>query len=146
MVKADTILAKPPAQINLFVVDQRWEVEQANLKIFDEATRFKDAIQRGLKRFSKLLVLDPQGGELFVRYDDAAHHRYSCGNGGKVRFEAGELLPAIHRLHKEGLKLLAGTLSSREGEKGRFCLRGIVLVLVVVFVRHYDSVLAIAQF
>jgi hypothetical protein len=52
----------------------------------------------------------------------------------------------FRRLHKEGLKLLAGTLSFREGEKARLCLRGIVLVLVVVFVRHYDSVLAIAQF
>src|ERR1700716_997326 len=70
MVEADAILAKPPAQINFFVVDQRREVEQADLKIFDEATRFKDAIERRLKRFSKMLVLHAQGGKLFVRYDD----------------------------------------------------------------------------
>jgi hypothetical protein len=48
MVETDAILAKPPAQINFFVVDQRREVEQADLKIFDEATRFKDAIERRL--------------------------------------------------------------------------------------------------
>src|SRR5712664_828581 len=146
MVEADAILAKPPAQINFFVVDQRWEVEQANLKIFDEATRFKDAIQRGLERFSELLVLDPERGKLFVGHDDSAHHRYSRGNGGKVRFEAGKFLPTIHRLHKERLKLLARAFGFGEGKKARLRFRGIVFVRFVVFVRQCDSVLAIALF
>ncbi|HXN51371.1 MAG TPA: hypothetical protein VN943_05485 [Candidatus Acidoferrum sp.] len=140
MVEADAILAKPPAQINFFVVDQRREVEQANLKIFDEATGFKDAIERGLKRFSELLVLDAQGSEFFVRYNDPAHHGNSSGNCSKVRFEAGELLSAIHRFNKERLKLLAGALGFGEGKKSRLRLWAIVLVLLVVFIRHCDSV------
>src|ERR1700693_6349910 len=108
--KEDAIFAKPPAQINFFAVDQRREVEQANLKIFDKATRFKDAIQRGLERIRQVLVLDAQGGQLFVRYDDSAHHGNPGGNRGKVRFQSGKFLAAIHRFHEARPKLLAGAL------------------------------------
>src|SRR5216683_5793945 len=140
MVEANAILAKSPAQINFFVVDQRREVEQANFKIFDHATRFKDAIQRGFERFRKLLVLDAQGSQFFVRHDHAAHHGNSGRNCGKVRFEPGELLAAIHRFHEERLKVRASALGFGEGEKSRLRLWAIVLVLFVVLVRHCDSV------
>src|SRR5260370_39563208 len=67
MGEANAILAESPAQVNFFVVDQRREVEQANFKIFDHATRFKDAIQGRLERLRQLLVLDAQGGPVFIR-------------------------------------------------------------------------------
>jgi len=140
MVKADAILAKSPAQVNFFVINQGREVEQANLKIFDDATRFKDSIQGGLKRFGKLLVFDAEGGQLFVRYDNPAHHCNSSGNRSQVGFQAGELLAAIHRFHKERFKLLAGTLRLGEGKNSRFGLTSLILILFVVFIRHGDSV------
>src|SRR5579864_5697397 len=44
MVEADAVFAEPPAEIDLFIVDQGRKVQQTNLKIFDEATRSKDAV------------------------------------------------------------------------------------------------------
>jgi len=142
MVETDAILAKPPAQVNFFVINQGRKVEQANLKIFDDATGFKDSIQGGLERFGQVLVLHAEGSQLVVRYDDPAHHGNSGGNCGQVGFQAGELLAAIHRFHKERLKLLAGALRLGEGKNSRFGLRRLILILFVVFIRHGDSVLA----
>jgi len=90
MVEADAVFAEPPAEINLFIVDQCREIEQTNFKIFDEATRLKDAIQRGLQGFGELLVLE------------------------NVRFEPGETRndPQLARelAAREGARLAGGAL------------------------------------
>jgi hypothetical protein len=139
MVKTDAIFAKPPAQVHFFVIDQGREVEQANLKIFDDATGFKDAIERGLQGFGQLLVFDAERGELFVRDDNAAHHGNPGGNRGQVGLQAGKLLTAIHGLHQEGFKLLAGAFRFGQRKNSRFRFLSLILILFVVFIRHGDS-------
>ncbi len=143
MIEADAVLAKPPAQVDFFVINQGREVEQSNLKIFDEATRFKDAIEGGLQSFRKLLMLDAEGGELFVRDNDAAHHGNAGGNRGEIRFQTGQLFAAIHGFDQKRFQLFAGTLRFGEGKDSRFGLGGLALIPLVVFVRHADSVLAV---
>ncbi len=88
-------------------------------------------------------MLHSEGGELLIRHNYPAHHGNPGGNCGQIRFEPGQLLAAIHRLHKERLKLLAGTFGFRQSEESLLRFRRVVPVLVVVFVRQRNSVLAV---
>src|SRR5712691_3681178 len=137
MVKTNAVFAEPPAEINLFIVDQRREIQQAHFKIFDEATGFEDAVERGLKRFGQVLVLDSQGGKLFVGDNHAAHHGNPGGNRGEIRFQSGKLLPAIHGFHEERLQLLTCAFRFGESEKALLRFRlGVLVLVLVVFVCH----------
>src|SRR5436309_12392642 len=53
MIKTNAILAELPAKINFFIADDRRKIEQANVKILDDAAGFQDAVERGLQRFGE---------------------------------------------------------------------------------------------
>jgi hypothetical protein len=136
MIEADAVFAEPPAEINLFVVDQCREIEQTNFKIFDEATCLKDAMQGGFHALGELLMLYAQRRQLLVGNDDPAHHHDSRGNGGEIRFQACQLLAAIHRFDEERFDFLAGAFRLRQGEQAGFLFWFLAFVFVVVFVSH----------
>ncbi len=95
MVKADAVLAKLPAQIDVLLVDDGREIEEAHVEVLNEASGFENAVQGGLERLSKLVVLHADGSELFVGDDHTAHHHDASGDGGKLVFQAGEFLAGI---------------------------------------------------
>src|SRR5256885_3075463 len=47
-----------------------------------------NAVERGLERFGKLLMLHADGGQFFVGDDYAAHHHDARGNRGQFVFQA----------------------------------------------------------
>src|SRR6266851_1428787 len=141
MVKADAVLAKLPAQIDVLLVDDGREIEEAHVEVLNEASGFENAVQGGLERLSKLVVLHADGSELFVGDDHTAHHHDASGDGGKLVFQAGEFLAGIHSLDEERFELLAGALRFGQREEALRRFWRFVLFLIVVFVSHSDSVL-----
>ena len=54
---ADAILAQFPAKVDFFVVDDRREIEQTEIQIFDDAAGLQYAVQRAFQIFRQLGVL-----------------------------------------------------------------------------------------
>src|SRR5579859_6762640 len=88
-----------------------------------------------------MLVLDSQRGQFFIRDDHAAHHHDSSGNRGKIVFQAGQFLAAVHGLDEKWFEVPPGALRLSERKEPRLRFWGVVLSLFVVFVRHGMSVL-----
>src|ERR1700735_5584989 len=45
VIEANAVFAKPPAEVYLFIVDARWEIEQADVQVLNHTSGFEDAIQ-----------------------------------------------------------------------------------------------------
>src|SRR5260370_32184829 len=136
MVKADAVLAKLPAQIDVLLVDDGREIEEAHVEVLNEASGFENAVQGGLERLSKLVVLHADVSELFVGDDHTAHHHDASGDGGKLVFQAGEFLAGIHSLDEERFELLAGALRFGQREEALRGVCGVVVVFMIRFLRH----------
>src|SRR5260370_29474246 len=101
MVKADAGLAKLPAEINVLLIDDGGKIKGADVEVLDEASGFEDAIEGGLERFGKLLVLQADRGQFFVGDEHAAHHHNARGNRREFVFQTREVLSGIHSLDEE---------------------------------------------
>src|SRR6267143_841761 len=140
MVQADAVLTKVPAGVDVLLIDDGGKIKEADVEILDEAAGFQNAVERGLERFGKLLVLHADRGQFFVGDEHAAHHHDARGDGGEFVFQAGEFLARVHGLDEERFEFLARTLRFGQREKALRWFRGFVLFLVVVFfVCHRDS-------
>src|SRR5258708_13440530 len=110
MIKTDAVFAELPAEKNLFVINERGKIEQAEFEILDHATRFENAAERGLEGLSELLVLRSKLGKLGIRHDHAAHHHDAGRHGRKILVETREFLAAIHGLNEQRFKFVAAPL------------------------------------
>src|SRR5260370_25414792 len=140
MIKTDAVSAELPTEKKFCVINERGNIEQAEFEILDHATRFENAVERGLEGLGELLVLRSNLGKLAIRHDHAAHHHDAGRHGGKILVETREFLAAIHGLNEQRFKLAAGTLRLGQCKKPRRWL-GSVLIGSVVFVCHRESVL-----
>src|SRR5258708_19102363 len=119
MVKADAVLAELPAEIDILLINDRGKIKEADVEVLDEAAGFENAVERGLERFGKLLVLHADRGQFFVVDDYAAHHHDARGDRREFVFQTREFLARIHGLDEEGLEFLARTLRFSQREKAR---------------------------
>src|SRR6266851_494425 len=140
MVKADAVLAELPAEIDVLLIDDGGKIKEADVEVLDEAAGFENAVERGLERFGKLLMLHADRGQFFVGDEHAAHHHDARGNRREFVFQAREFFARIHGLDEKGLEFLARALRFGQREKALRWFRGFVLFLIVVFVCHRDSV------
>src|SRR6266403_95094 len=103
--------------------------------------RLENAVERGLERFGKLLMLHADGGQFFVGDDYAAHHHDARGNRGQFVFQARKFLARIHSLDEKWFEFPAGALRFGQREETLWWFRSFVLFLIVVFfVCHSVSV------
>src|SRR5712664_4051292 len=140
MVKTDAVLAELPAEIDVLLIDDGGKIKEADVEVLDEAAGFENAVERGLERLGKLLVLHADRGQFFVGDEHAAHHHDARGNRREFVFQAREFLARIHGLDEKGFEFLARALRFGQGEKALRWFRSFVLSLIVVFVCHRDSV------
>jgi len=59
--KTDAVLAELPAEIDILFIDDGGKIEQATFEVLDKASGFENAVERGLERFGKLLMLHADG-------------------------------------------------------------------------------------
>src|SRR5713226_8324303 len=88
MVKADAVLAELPAEIDVLLIDDGGKIKEADVEILDETSSFENAIERGLERLGKLVVLHADGGKFFIGHHHAAHHHDARGNSREFVFQA----------------------------------------------------------
>src|SRR5439155_825300 len=72
MIKTDAVLAELPAEIDVLLIDDGGKIKEADVEVLDEASGFENAVERGLQRFSKLLVLRANRSQFLVGDDHAA--------------------------------------------------------------------------
>jgi len=145
MIKTDAVFAELPAEIDVLLIDDGGKIKEADVEVLDEASGFENAVERGLERFGKLLVLHADPGKLFVGDEHAAHHHDARGHGREFVFQTREFLARIHGLDEKRLEFLARSLRFGQSEQALRWFRVFVLVLIVVFVCHRDSVLGTAM-
>src|SRR5260370_23258822 len=112
MIKTDAVFAELPAEIDVLLIDDGGKIKEADVEVLDEAPGFENAVERGLERFGKLLVLHADPGKLFVGDEHAAHPHDARGHGREFAFQTREALATIHRLHAKRPDSLARSLRS----------------------------------
>src|SRR5258708_22326855 len=132
MVKTDRVLAELPAKVDVLLVDDGREVEKADVEVLDEASRFENAVQSGLQRLCKLVMLHTDGRELFVRDDHTTHHHDPRGHGREFVFQARKFFSGIHGFDEKRLEFLAGTLPFSQREETPPRVPGLRLFLVLL--------------
>src|SRR5712692_2273064 len=140
MVKTDAVFAELPAEIDVLLIDDGGKIKEADVEVLDEAAGFENVVERGLERFGKLIVLHADRGQFFVGDEHAAHHHDTRGNRGEFVFETREFLAGIHGFDEKRFEFLARALRFGQCEEALWWFRGIVLLLIVVFICHGDSV------
>src|SRR5215467_14057575 len=77
MIVANAIFAEFPAEIDLFVINDRRKIEQPDVQVLDNAAGFQNLVERRFQRLGQPRMLAPQLGQRFVRYDESTHHHNS---------------------------------------------------------------------
>src|SRR5437879_12229586 len=136
MVKADAVLAKLPAEIDFLLVDDGGEVKEADVEILDEASGFEDAVERGLERFGKPIVLHANRSQFFVGNDHSTHHHDAGGNRREFAVQSRKFLAGIHGLNEKRFEFLARALRFGKRKYTLMCTRcRTPLLILVLFMR-----------
>src|SRR5271156_1231851 len=96
VVVADAVLAQPPAEQHLFIVEDGGEIEQTDLQILHDASGGMNIFEGALYLPAELIVARAQLGDVGLDDQRAAEHADAAGHVGETLFNLGESAAAFH--------------------------------------------------
>src|SRR5215831_15213905 len=117
MIEADAIFAEFPAEIDVLIIDARREVQQANGKVFYDATGGLDFFEGRFDGVVQAIALDPQLCRALIGDLEAARPLDAFGKGAELFVIAGELTLTLHGLDQNRLQLNAQAFGFGKREK-----------------------------
>jgi len=116
---------------NVLLIDDGGKNQGGRCRDPYEAAGFENAVERGLERFGKLLVLHADRGQFFVGDEHAAHHHDARGDRVSS-FSRPESFLRESMASTRRVRVLARALPSVSVKRRCGGFRGFVLFLIVV--------------